>query len=322
MAARSASLEHDYWSEVSIYNLPAESLELVAEKLLQVGRTRDAVHLLGHKINKPPSAALLVRALRAAVNDTRPTDSNDTTMFGYSLGLILDYREGSREAGEREIVELEWIYFSALQYSRRPPRSLYRALAREPNLFVDLVKLVYLPEKDSGVEEPPAEDSEHARGAANQAWNVLHDWAHVPGADDSGKMDASALEVWVKKARKLLAEAGRGEIGDIAIGEILAAAPRRSGKSWPPEPVRDIIEMTRSRALARGFETGVYNRRGVTVRMPFDGGEQERELASHYRRDAEAFQYDWPRTAACLNRIADSYEDDAKRHDQSAEQND
>jgi hypothetical protein len=60
----------------------------------------------------------------------------------------------------------------------------------------------------------------------------------------------------------------------------------------------------------------------MTVRSPFDGGEQERALAARYRRDAEAFRFDWPRTAACLDRLADSYEDDAKRHDQRAEQND
>ncbi|MGA7325883.1 MAG: alpha/beta hydrolase [Rhodomicrobium sp.] len=59
--------------------------------------------------------------------------------------------------------------------------------------------------------------------------------------------DAASLEDWVKRARKLLADAGRGDIGDQKIGEILAAAVRRPGEAWPPEPIRDVIEMTRSR---------------------------------------------------------------------------
>lgn len=37
--------------------------------------------------------------------------------------------------------------------------------------------------------------------------------------------------------------------------------------------MRKIIDMVRSKALEQGFEIGVYNRRGVTVRMPHDGGE-------------------------------------------------
>jgi hypothetical protein len=86
--------------------------------------------------------------------------------------------------------------------------------------------------------------------------------------------------------------------------------------------VREIIEMVRSRALESGFEVGVYNRRGVTVRMPHDGGGQERALAESYRREAEALRFDWPRTAACLDRIATTYEVDATREDLSAEQRD
>ena len=86
--------------------------------------------------------------------------------------------------------------------------------------------------------------------------------------------------------------------------------------------VRDIIEVTRSRALERGFEVGLYNRRGVTVRMPHDGGGQERALAERYRRDSDALRFDWPRTSACLDRIATTYKVDAGREDLSAEQRD
>jgi len=130
------------------------------------------------------------------------------------------------------------------------------------------------------------------------------------------------LEDWVKRARKLLAEAGRGEIGDSKIGEILSAAKRAPDQPWPPVPVREIIELTRSHTLENGLEVGVYNRRGGTVRMPRDGGGQERALAERYRRDAEALRFDWLRTAACLDRIATTYEVDANREDLSVEQRD
>jgi hypothetical protein len=187
---------------------------------------------------------------------------------------------------------------------------------------VYLLKLIFLPGKDSGVEEPEPEDIDGARQLATQAYDVLHDWALVPGTDDQGVIDLVALEDWIKRARKLLAEAGRGEIGDSKIGEILSAAKHEPDQPWPPEPVREIIEMVRSRAMERGFEIGVYNRRGVTVRMPHDGGELERALAARYRADAEALRFDWVRTAGCLDRIASTYEVDATREDLSADQRD
>jgi hypothetical protein len=53
--------------------------------------------------------------------------------------------------------------------------------------------------------------------------------------------------------------------------------------------------------------------------MPLDGGQLERELAERYRHDADELRFEWDRTAAVLDRIADSYEHDAKREDISAE---
>src|ERR1700731_1816040 len=60
------------------------------------------------------------------------------------------------------------------------------------------------------------------------------------------------------------------------------------GEAWPPEPVRDIIEMCQSRDLEKGFQIGLYNRRGVTVRLPTDGGQQERCAGLRLRLAADA----------------------------------
>jgi len=69
------------------------------------------------------------------------------------------------------------------------------------------------------------------------------------------------LQTWVKAARKRLNTPGRGEIGDSKIGEILSASKREPDQPWPPEPVREIIEMVRGRALESGFGVWLRNRR-------------------------------------------------------------
>ena len=80
--------------------------------------------------------------------------------------------------------------------------------------------------------------------------------------------------------------------------------------------------MARSAELEDGFVVGTRNRRGVTMRLPFDGGEQERGLAQRYRSWAKVCETEWPKTAAVLERIAESYEHEARREDVTAEQND
>lgn len=321
--ARSPSLALAYWKTVSTYRLPDDvDPAQVVDRLSAAGRNRDAVAWLGNIIEREPDSDLLIRALHAAAGAEEPLEDNDATMFSYYVGLIFGRLDQDPDVSEAAIVSLEWTYFQALRHSERPPRTIHRAMARDPELFCFFITLIYLPAKDSDVEEPDPEDAEKAAALASQAYSVLHEWAHVPGADDEGRIDGVALEAWVKAVRKQLKAVGRGDIGDSKIGEILSAARRDPDQPWPPEPVREVIETARSRVLESGFEIGVFNRRGVTTRMPQDGGEQERVLANRYRADAEALRFDWPRTSASLERIAAGYDHDAKREDDSAQQRD
>ncbi|WEK40769.1 MAG: helix-turn-helix transcriptional regulator [Candidatus Brevundimonas colombiensis] len=320
---RSKPLADFYWKTLNTYRLPDDvDPNTVVDRLISVGRSREAVAWLGNNIERNPESALLIRALRAAISSDEELDGNDATMFSYYLGLVLGRLDEDPAIEERELVQLEWIYFQALKHSERPPKTLHKALSNDPDFFVDLLRMVYLPAKDSGVEEPKSDNPEQVEQLATQAWDVLHEWSRVPGSTDDGVIDGAALDAWVKAARKRLKELGRGDIGDSKIGEILSAARRTADEPWPPEPVREVIETARSRHLESGFEIGVYNRRGVTVRMPHDGGDQERSLAASYRKDAEALRFDWPRTSACLERIATTYEYDANREDLSAQQRD
>jgi hypothetical protein len=88
---------------------------------------------------------------------------------------------------------------------------------------------------------------------------------------------------------------------------------------WPAEAVRDALDLFRSKPMLNGFQVGKLNRRGVTTRLPGDGGELERNEEARFRDWAKAIAYDHPHTAKALNAIADSYAWDARRHDEDAE---
>jgi hypothetical protein len=243
------TLHQNYWSKVNHFAISKEaSIDRVVAELIGAGRAYNAVEWLGQHLAQAPRGDVIVRALRAALKDKATSAPGNAVMFSHYLGLLLDRIEADSSVSEDEAVTLEWSYFQVLRYSPRPPRALQRALARDPDFFAMLIKAVWLP--DDGTPRP--DNSQGSQEMVEQAYNVLHDWPPVPGSDDGGEIDGAVLEVW--RARKLCAEAGRSEIGDQKIGEILAASQRKPDEPWPPEPVRQIVEMVRSRPLERGLE--------------------------------------------------------------------
>ena len=127
------------------------------------------------------------------------------------------------------------------------------------------------------------------------------------------------LEAWIKEARALAKVAGREAIGDSRIGRMLSASPMGADGAWSAEPVRDVLDLFRSKEMIDGFELGKYNRRGVTTRMPRDGGALERREATSYRAWAKAVSYEHLRTAKALDQMAKQYELEAQRHDEDVE---
>jgi len=247
--------------------------------------------------------------------------SNDSVMLSYYAAHVFSRLDKSPSVSMDAIVHLEWVYFEVLEHSDRPAKNLHEALASDPAFFMTLMKAMYLP-SDGGEDLLDGLNAEESRNIGSHAFQVLHDWRRVPGSDVEGKIDLEKLKAWVTEVRRLASEARRVDIVDQKIGEILSAAARVKGEIWPPEPVREIIETFRNRHIETGFEIGLYNRRGVTVRAPTDGGEQERDLAHGYRRDAKEIAIAWPRTSRVIQRIADSYGHDARREDASADIND
>ena len=83
--------------------------------------------------------------------------------------------------------------------------------------------------------------------------------------------------------------------------------------------MRDIIEEVASSDLERGIYVERFNMRGTTWRGLYDGGDQERQLATQYKGWAETCTA-WPRTSAMLETMAADWLEDAEREDVRARQ--
>lgn len=194
-------------------------------------------------------------------------------------------------------------------------KALYAAVTSKPEIFAELICLVYRSEGAERNEEPP---SEGERLAAESAWDILHHCRRQPGTRPDGSLDAAECVRFVEEVRELCRQRDRSTMGDQALGQILAHAPIGDDRVWPGLPARDILNCFELEQMRVGFQTGTFNKRGVTSRALDEGGDQERTLAQRYCQNADALAATHPYLAASLEELTRRYEAAARREDNEA----
>lgn len=313
-----------YWRRAPVLWIEGsgEDLAYAVRQLIDVGRARHAVALVGRRDNKGqlPSAALLEVLEQAARQPIEPSkDANEPGMFQHYVAETLTELDSRGDVDRSALATLEWNYLRILEHSRRPAKVLLSVLSEEPKFFIEMLSAVFKATAESGIEEPEPSDPEMASAVARQAFRLFELWNHIPGRREDNTIDAEALEAWIKEARTLAKAVGRLDIADSKIGQLLSASPKGGDGHWPAEPVRAALDLFRSKAMLEGFRVGKANRRGITTRMPRDGGELERNEAAKYRNWAHAIAFEHPFTAKALNDLAQSYDWQARREDDDAE---
>lgn len=322
-AQAGTQIEDDYWRRAPVFWMSEDSEEVAfaIRKLISVGRARHALPLARRRSEIQLPSALLVEMLREAARQPYESDGdrNEAVMFQHFVGEILQVLDEGGDVDEDTLIALEWAYLPALEHSRRPAKVLLKALSQQPALFIQMLSAVFKASEESGVIDVEPDNPEQKRAVAHQAYRLLELWNRLPGIRDDDTIDGVMLETWIKEARSLAKAAGRQDIADRWIGNMLSASPLGADGNWPAEAVREVLDLFRSKPMIDGFVIGKSNRRGTTTRMPRDGGNLERQEAAKYRNWAKAIAYEHPHTAKAINTLADSYEDQARRHDERAE---
>ena len=323
VAALGREIETAYWQRAPVFRVSEDNEDVVyaVRHFIDVGRARHALPLVGHGTKVHLPTELLIEVLKEAARQPfEPNgDHNEATMFQHYVAETLGMLDERADVDRDTLAMLEWNYLNLLEHSRRPAKALLRALSEQPSLFITMLSAIFRPSEESGVVDPEPTDSEKVRAVASQVYRLLSLWNRLPGTQEDGTIDSEMLEAWVKEARSLSKAAGREDVADDKIGAMLSASPMGSDGIWPAEPVREVLDLFRSKPMLDGFQIGTSNRRGVTTRMPRDGGKQERVLSVQYRTWAKAIGFEHPHTAKALASLADQYDWDAQRHDEDAE---
>ena len=313
-----AEVEELYWRSTHPFvdRFEDGDLRTALDRLVEAGRPWIAVEVASQRLGEASSDALL-KVLHSCASSA---DESDATARQYRLERILSHLDTVGGLDRAEAARLEWAFFPLLRHSRRGLVALHGAMSEDPTFFVQVLSTLYISDLESSeeaTEERPLASSAE-RALATKAYQLLSSWRTVPGLQ-AHSLDGLAMEDWVKKVRSAAKEAGRLTVADNHIGQVLAHAPSGSDGFWPDDSVRRLVETLRSKQLESGIETGLFNKRGVTIRDPHDGGALERVEAERYGTASAAMRVRSPRMSAILARLARSYLSQANTEDEDVE---
>ena len=123
------------------------------------------------------------------------------------------------------------------------------------------------------------------------------------------------LETWMEHTRSQCTAYHRVSGAHLEIGRILSYSPSDSDGMWPHIAIRNLLENLNNKVIEKSIENRICYNRGVTVRSLGEGGRQEEDLANKYIRWSVAMNIKWPRTAALLRSIAETFSGMAKNKD-------
>ncbi|MBV9451379.1 MAG: hypothetical protein JO345_36380 [Streptosporangiaceae bacterium] len=311
-----AVVRERYWENVQPLLIRDNAdRERAARTLVEFGHAVSALGVLTMIIRQGPAdPELIIHALEEA-NPDPDLRGNALTMFVYHVTSLLDYLESRPDADRHRLAMIEWRYLPVLESRQRPARVLHQELAQDPQFFTEVIGMVFRPEQDAQDQHVTEEE----RHRAILGYQLLQSWRTVPGTlGDSGTSESPDLAQWVSSARALLTQRGLLRSGDRFIGQILSQIPEDSDGTWPGQPVREIIEASRSQDIEQGIDIAIFNGRGVTWRGMDTGGQPERALADKYHVYAQRTGTQWPRTRRMLQRMAENWDRSARQEDQLA----
>lgn len=298
-----------YWGQKHSFRLKgsAEDLKYALERYIAAGRAMAAMAVAHDRLGEVDTATLL-RILEQAIPEINEAQPENTTMTTYYVEAVFKALDGRSDVTDEQIAAKEHAYLPLLDI-RKEPLKLHRLILRQPQLFVDIIKLVFKP---ASGDVPQL--SELDRRRASSAYRLLSSIKIVPG-QTGNDVDEGQATAWSLEVKKLVTEADRLRIGEQYIGHVLAHSPMDPADGgWPHRAIRAVIEKVSSEDVETGIRIERHNMRGAFMKSIGEGGGQERAFAETTRKWAEIAS-GYPRTMAMLFDLAKSWEADAEQED-------
>ena len=310
---RAETLCKAYWENVEPRILSdrhaEEEVNRTIDELLavnRVGTVFTSVEMMWDKVE----TSRLKKLLSTLITDTSE-EFPQNSMTTYYLSKAFDELDKRSGISIDEKAELEFAYLPLLDQTDHGIPNLEELVAKSPDFYFQAIRCIY--KRADGTEdwsELGFNDREQYERVTSNFDELLYQVRRMPGVDSQGETNPIALKDWLRQVRRLCERYDRADIGDLKIGEFLAHAPANDDGVWPCRPVCEALEWMASEKVGHGFEIGARNNRGFQHRE--EGGNQDRQLAARYRGWARELVHEFPYVGSVVERIAASYEDEAK----------
>lgn len=301
-------LDH-FWLTVRLSHIQSDRGHLLfcIEKLLATGRPRTAVEAMGNRSTDLPGE-LLIRMLKGIASGQEENASLPRSWYISNIFKTL----AKAGCAHSEMASLEFAYYPILEHDEYGMPHLMAEILSKPESFIELICLAYKPHNTEREPLP-----EHLHATAHTASSLIYSGHGVPGMGANGEIDRKLFFSWINRVRELAKEKDREAVTDQRIGAWLSDWPlNKNLEFWPDSIIADLLDQDDGEDIRRGFYTGVHNSRGVTTRMPYDGGTQERQVAEKFRRFANNWKDSKPNLSVMIEKLAKSYEYEARRQDE------
>ncbi len=298
--------KHPYLIEGAI-----DDLLLAIDNYLAFDRAMAAIEVSSNRLPDVPSELLLILLDRAS-QEISTSESTSGNVNEYNIERVFQEIYNRSDIALDDIAKREFAYLPLLRHANKT-LVIHRLMAEQPQLFIDVISMVFKPEEKEPL--PPTE-TDHQKASA--AYDLLEGFKVLPGQNDT-EVNFEKLLEWCNEVRSLASDLKLSQIVDFKIGKLLAHSPAsEKDQAWPHEAVRSTIEKLASDKIENGILIERFNMRGVFSKALGEGGQQERLLSEQSRVWANTI-FDYPRTAAMLTRISESWLREAEREDLSAE---
>lgn len=314
-----SGVEDEYWRYMNQSPYPRSMKDRVytIETLISHDKMALAIQLALYPDKNIPTELLTV--LLDRVLSLKSLVANNIN--GYEAQELIRELENREDADLRAVIRIEIENAAVRQYSTRMPRlkTLEREMISDPGLFVDVLKWSH---SHRGCESPLVKDVLKEGKDDLFRFHLIHVifdyWESIPGMREDQSIDSTTLESWVEKVRALGEKEDVLDCVDDRVGLVLSRYPRNP-PYWPEERIFKIIDQTNSKMMNGGYQSGLFNSGGATVRGAYDGGDIERNRAAYYE-DLESFcRMKFPVVAGIFKQLKEEYLHFARGADRSAE---
>ena len=307
--------QQEYWEKIVPSYCPNINEVEEAVKYLLLANRPQTAFLYVNLILKKISPKVIFDILSAMLLPTSKDENNppDSYRLGVAFSQISEYEMLNLEQkASLEFAYIEVLAPCGLKSENCSIKNLERYLEEHPEFFVQLIS--ELSKRDDG--EDDRSENINKKEFRAKCFDALGALSHIPGEDNSGKINTEKLEEWVKQVISLAENNGCRNIAEYYIGKLLGHCQNGEDGIWPCEGVRDLVEDIHSKNMIEGMYIEKRNSRGVTSRSFGDGGAQEWRIVEQYQ--------DWSRQLAIthpfvadelLGQLAKSYQNEAEMWD-------